>query len=65
MRTRAAVIREAGKPWEVTELDLDEPAARRCGSGSPPPACATRTSTSVPATRLDDGELIRGVILHD
>ena len=25
MRTRAAVIREAGKPWEVTELDLDEP----------------------------------------
>ncbi|MGY1841540.1 MULTISPECIES: NDMA-dependent alcohol dehydrogenase [unclassified Modestobacter] len=25
MRTRAAVIREAGKPWEVTTLELDEP----------------------------------------
>jgi alcohol dehydrogenase (nicotinoprotein) len=25
MRTRAAVLREAGKPWEVTELNLDEP----------------------------------------
>ncbi|MEX0426734.1 NDMA-dependent alcohol dehydrogenase [Nocardioides sp. DS6] len=27
MRTRAAVIREPGKPWEVTELELDEPKA--------------------------------------
>ena len=25
MRTRAAIIREPGKPWEVTELSLDEP----------------------------------------
>ena len=25
MRTRAAVIRETGKPWEVTTLELDEP----------------------------------------
>jgi alcohol dehydrogenase (nicotinoprotein) len=25
MRTRAAILREAGKPWEVTELELDEP----------------------------------------
>ena len=25
MRTRAAIIRETGKPWEVTELELDEP----------------------------------------
>jgi alcohol dehydrogenase (nicotinoprotein) len=25
MRTRAAVIREPGKPWELTELELDEP----------------------------------------
>src|SRR5215468_8473824 len=25
MRTKAAVIREAGKPWEITELELDEP----------------------------------------
>ena len=25
MRTRAAIIREPGKPWEVTELELDEP----------------------------------------
>jgi alcohol dehydrogenase (nicotinoprotein) len=27
MRTRAAIIREPGKPWEVTELELDEPKA--------------------------------------
>ncbi|SFJ97255.1 NDMA-dependent alcohol dehydrogenase [Amycolatopsis sacchari] len=25
MRTRAAIIRETGKPWEVTELELDDP----------------------------------------
>jgi NDMA-dependent alcohol dehydrogenase len=25
MRTRAAVLRESGQPWEVTELNLDEP----------------------------------------
>ena len=25
MRTRAAVSREPGKPWEITELELDEP----------------------------------------
>src|SRR6185437_1704943 len=27
MRTRAAIVRETGRPWEVTELDLDEPRA--------------------------------------
>jgi alcohol dehydrogenase (nicotinoprotein) len=27
MRTRAAVIREPGQPWEITDLDLDEPRA--------------------------------------
>ncbi|NKQ51427.1 NDMA-dependent alcohol dehydrogenase [Amycolatopsis sp. K13G38] len=27
MRTRAAIIRDTGKPWEVTELELDEPRA--------------------------------------
>jgi len=27
MRTRAAVLREPGQPWQVTELDLDEPGA--------------------------------------
>ena len=25
MRTRAAIIRETGKPWEVTTLELDQP----------------------------------------
>jgi NDMA-dependent alcohol dehydrogenase len=25
MRTKAAIIREPGKPWEITELELDEP----------------------------------------
>src|ERR1700728_4977119 len=25
MRTRAAIIREPGKPWEITDLSLDEP----------------------------------------
>src|ERR1700727_865174 len=27
MRTKAAIIREPGKPWEITELELDEPKA--------------------------------------
>jgi len=27
MRTRAAIVRETGQPWEVTELELDEPRA--------------------------------------
>jgi hypothetical protein len=27
MRTRAAVLRKGGEPWEITELDLDEPQA--------------------------------------
>jgi S-(hydroxymethyl)glutathione dehydrogenase/alcohol dehydrogenase len=27
MRTRAAVVRATGQPWEVTELELDEPRA--------------------------------------
>jgi alcohol dehydrogenase (nicotinoprotein) len=25
MRTKAAIIREPGKPWEITELELDQP----------------------------------------
>ena len=25
MKTRAAVLRKGGTPWEITELDLDEP----------------------------------------
>src|SRR5947209_7777177 len=25
MRTKAAIIREPGKPWELTTLELDEP----------------------------------------
>jgi len=27
MKTRAAVLRKAGTPWEVTELELDPPKA--------------------------------------
>ena len=27
MKTRAAVLRKGGTPWEITELDLDEPGA--------------------------------------
>ena len=27
MKTRAAVLRKGGEPWELTELDLDEPKA--------------------------------------
>jgi hypothetical protein len=26
-KTRAAVLRKGGEPWEITELDLDEPKA--------------------------------------
>jgi S-(hydroxymethyl)glutathione dehydrogenase/alcohol dehydrogenase len=28
MKTRAAVLRKGGEPWELTELDLDEPKAQ-------------------------------------
>jgi len=27
MKTRAEVLRKGGEPWELTELDLDEPKA--------------------------------------
>jgi Zn-dependent alcohol dehydrogenase len=27
MKTRAAVLRKGGTPWEITEVDLDEPKA--------------------------------------
>jgi alcohol dehydrogenase (nicotinoprotein) len=27
MKTRAAVLRQGGQPWEITELDVDEPKA--------------------------------------
>lgn len=27
MKTQAAVLRKGGEPWEITELDLDEPKA--------------------------------------
>ncbi|HEX6451754.1 MAG TPA: alcohol dehydrogenase catalytic domain-containing protein [Trebonia sp.] len=27
MKTRAAVLRKGGTPWEITELELDEPKA--------------------------------------
>jgi alcohol dehydrogenase (nicotinoprotein) len=27
MKTRAAVLRKGGEPWELAELDLDEPKA--------------------------------------
>ena len=27
MKTRAAVLRKGGQPWEITELELDEPKA--------------------------------------
>jgi alcohol dehydrogenase (nicotinoprotein) len=27
MKTRAAVLRKGGEPWEITKLDLDEPKA--------------------------------------
>ena len=27
MKTRAAVLRKGGEPWELTDLDLDEPQA--------------------------------------
>jgi Zn-dependent alcohol dehydrogenase len=39
MRTRAAVIREPGKPWKLTEINQGY-------------------------QDLDDGKLIRGVIIH-
>jgi S-(hydroxymethyl)glutathione dehydrogenase/alcohol dehydrogenase len=94
MRTRAAVIRQPGKPWELTSLELDEPRQgevliRFAASGMCHSDEHLRTGDSVPrlpivgghegagvieatgpgVTRvavgdLDDGKIIRGVILH-
>ena len=50
MRTRAAVVDEGTKEFEIRELEVDDPARARSTSGSSPPACATPTCTSSTAT---------------
>ena len=44
MKTRAAVLRKGGEPWEIAELDLDEPKAGevliRVTITATPQACA-------------------------
>jgi S-(hydroxymethyl)glutathione dehydrogenase/alcohol dehydrogenase len=76
----AAIIREPGKPWEITELELDEPKAgevriafRASGMCHSDEHLQTGDSTGrLPMVGghegayqdLDDGKLIRGVILH-
>ena len=48
MQTQAAVLFDYGRDWEVEELTLDDPeGGRGAGPASPPPACATPTSTCV------------------
>jgi len=54
MRTRAAIIREPVKPWEITEVELDELITRRY----------SLDEVNQGYQDLDDGKLIRGVILH-
>lgn len=47
MKTRAAVLRKGGEPWELTDLDLDEPKAGEVLIRFEA-ACAIPTSTSAP-----------------
>jgi Zn-dependent alcohol dehydrogenase len=53
MRTRAAIIREPVKPWEITEVELDELIRRY-----------SLDEVNQGYQDLDDGKLIRGVIIH-
>jgi Zn-dependent alcohol dehydrogenase len=49
MKTKAAVLRDLGKDWEITELDLDPPKAGEVLVRWVA-ACATPTSICGPAT---------------
>ena len=50
MRTRAAVVDEGTKEFEVRELEVDEPGAGEVHVRFVAPACATPTCTSSTAT---------------
>ena len=39
MKTRAAVLRELGKSFEITELDLDAPKTGESTDPAPVPGC--------------------------
>jgi len=53
MKTRAAVLRKAGTPWEITELELDAPQANKVliQMEAASAACLTRPSGSTAAAR--------------
>jgi hypothetical protein len=48
MKTRAAVLRKGGEPWEITELDLGEPKAGEVLIRYEAAGLATPMSTSAP-----------------
>jgi Zn-dependent alcohol dehydrogenase len=56
MKTRAAVLRKGGEPWELTELDLDEPEAGevRHPHRLPPPDAGRAVRRGQPAVRHPD-----------
>ena len=58
MKTRAAVLRKAGTPWEVTELELDAPRANE--------VLIRMEAAGINDGYQDlmDGENIRGVVVH-
>jgi S-(hydroxymethyl)glutathione dehydrogenase/alcohol dehydrogenase len=67
MRTRAAVIREAGKPWELATLELDEPRRREvrirfAASGMCHSDEHLRTGDSVPRLPMVGGHEGSGVV---
>jgi Zn-dependent alcohol dehydrogenase len=79
MKTRAAVLRTAGTPWEITELDLDPPQAyevllrmEAAGLGHSDERIRAERITKKYALDeindgyqdLMDGKNIRGVVVH-
>ena len=67
MRTRAAIIREPGKPWEITELELDEPKAgevriKFMASGMCHSDAHLQTGDSVPRLPMVGGHEGAGII---
>jgi len=50
MKTRAAVLRDMGKDWEIIDLDLDPPTDGEVLIGSPRRGWATPMTTCAPAT---------------
>jgi Zn-dependent alcohol dehydrogenase len=75
MKTREAVLRKGGEPWELTELDLDEPQAGEVLIRMEAAGDIKLSELVTQRYTLDevnegyqdmmDGKNIRGVIIHE